>query len=1012
MKTLLRRLSLAAAGFALALGVGVAIGSASKVVETQAEGMEFTFNHYSGEITEGDYIIYYNGKAMKSVIESNRFGYEAITPEDDSVVSNNADIVWHIAPSITEGYWTLYSNSALKYAAGNGVANQGGLLDDGTDNKAKWTVSGNSTYEFVNLHNSGAEVNSNLRNNGSNGFACYSTKTGGALSLYKRFVYVSDATKMVARVSAINGEDAWHVSNLKVFGTLNGIAEADITDYVSVVPTTAVPIGETDATTVTFSVTRKPGVLGNSNLGSLSVSDGKVSSQKFPHFDLVTDLGQIESGAIYALGSVAKDAFANGIVESKIMNTVTDDGETGLFHLETGASPGKYYLRFVKGNCAPYELGKYLAASGLELSESANAAGATEWEPIPNSDKFYLKNSEGRYLAASETTIKAYLSGTKNLFLHAFEADELEGITLSSQQTAFASEDTFEFGGSITATYSKSGTFGHHIDANDSGITYEIKNFGSDSFNPLEEGDSLSVANDSATIRVTYSDPLGDAEFAEYVISVGNDAITRIELNKTSGTLYVGVSGKDTDAVSVSAYSKVGEAAEGVTWSSSDEDVARVVGGVVTAVGAGVASIVARSITTPSTYAVYTATVLDESVVSFTWSNRGSVDCFEGTPISDALKYTDWRFDGSFLSGAGFTATTWESVGTEAEDIHIGLYDTPNPSSEGASLSLDYQFTASDNGKYLVAFYYGTRTSENTVVIVTPKLKSITADPTYKTTTPDLFINANITKKGTSGGTGPNPSASANRYGFSVSSTKAYFSNSDWRLYNGSSLTIASTEGKLIDSITFSFAKGYQGGLNTSYSSLNSTEFTVDPSEQARITGLNITYIETSLTNTRLAAQKAVIQFANSMNSIMAVPGVCGTEGNYGHDDPSTFQTAWSSVKAQYTTIIGALAGDDLAAAEGMFAHAEAKWDDNPDCLQRAMKTYDFVLSHYASELVGIAGYEFLSGIREPAGAARVNSPYVANESLNPVILVALLGGLSVALVGGYFFLRRRKENE
>ena len=95
-----------------------------------------------------------------------------------------------------------------------------------------------------------------------------------------------------------------------------------------------------------------------------------------------------------------------------------------------------------------------------------------------------------------------------------------------------------------------------------------------------------------------------------------------------------------------------------------------------------------------------------------------------------------------------------------------------------------------------------------------------------------------------------------------------------------------------------------------------------------------------------------------------------------------------------------------------MFAHAEAKWDDNPDCLQRAMKTYDFVLSHYASELVGIDGYEFLNGIRSLAGAAKINSPYVINESLNPAILVALLGGLSVALVGGYFFIRRRKESE
>ena len=77
--------------------------------------------------------------------------------------------------------------------------------------------------------------------------------------------------------------------------------------------------------------------------------------------------------------------------------------------------------------------------------------------------------------------------------------------------------------------------------------------------------------------------------------------------------------------------------------------------------------------------------------------------------------------------------------------------------------------------------------------------------------------------------------------------------------------------------------------------------------------------------------------------------------------------------------------------------------------LERAMKTYDFVIGHYSSALD--SGYDFLTGAGRNL-ANRIQSPYVANESLNPAILVALLGGLSVALVGGYFFLRRRKESE
>ena len=79
----------------------------------------------------------------------------------------------------------IYNAAVTKYAAGNGTKNQGALVDSGTDDGSLWTVSGNSTYEFVNKKNAAANVNDNLRNNGTYGFACYATSTGGPLSLYK-----------------------------------------------------------------------------------------------------------------------------------------------------------------------------------------------------------------------------------------------------------------------------------------------------------------------------------------------------------------------------------------------------------------------------------------------------------------------------------------------------------------------------------------------------------------------------------------------------------------------------------------------------------------------------------------------------------------------------------------------------------------------------------------------------------------------------------------------------------
>jgi len=141
------------------------------------------FKVFSGDLIEGDYIIYYDGKAMKNTVSSNRLQYEEVTPVGDVITTQDASIIWHIAKS--GDYWTIYSEDIDKYAAGNGTKNQGAVIDDGTDDKALWTVTGSSTYEFVNKNNDAASVNANLRNNGTYGFACYSAGTGDALTLYR-----------------------------------------------------------------------------------------------------------------------------------------------------------------------------------------------------------------------------------------------------------------------------------------------------------------------------------------------------------------------------------------------------------------------------------------------------------------------------------------------------------------------------------------------------------------------------------------------------------------------------------------------------------------------------------------------------------------------------------------------------------------------------------------------------------------------------------------------------------
>lgn len=137
----------------------------------------------NGDLTEGDYVIVYSGKAMKASVTSDRFDVSEVTISDNKIFDPSADIVWHIAPS--EDYWTIYNKSVKAYAASTGAKNKAQLLGDGTDDMSLWTASGSSAYEFVNKKNAANNVNANLRYNSGYGFACYSTSTGGALSLYK-----------------------------------------------------------------------------------------------------------------------------------------------------------------------------------------------------------------------------------------------------------------------------------------------------------------------------------------------------------------------------------------------------------------------------------------------------------------------------------------------------------------------------------------------------------------------------------------------------------------------------------------------------------------------------------------------------------------------------------------------------------------------------------------------------------------------------------------------------------
>lgn len=147
-----------------------------------------TFNLFSGDLVEGDYVLYYGGKALQASVTSDRWGCLSVTPSDNKITNPDATLVWHIAASGDN--WTLYNAEEEKYAASTGAKNKGALIDDGTDAKAIWSVSG--TYDFINVARStGTDPNNKyLRYNSANedntSWACYASGTGGTLTLYKK----------------------------------------------------------------------------------------------------------------------------------------------------------------------------------------------------------------------------------------------------------------------------------------------------------------------------------------------------------------------------------------------------------------------------------------------------------------------------------------------------------------------------------------------------------------------------------------------------------------------------------------------------------------------------------------------------------------------------------------------------------------------------------------------------------------------------------------------------------
>lgn len=440
---------------------------------------------FEDALEEGDYVIYYNGYAMKNTLSNNRLTFESVTPSEGVISNPDASIVWHIAKNGDN--WTIYNEAVGKYAASTGAKNKAGLQDS-DDNKALWTVTGTGTYEFENVENKAKGVNSLLRNNGTYGFATYAASTGGKLSLYKKAdgpiavtgvelnknqlpLVVGNSEQLTATVSPSNADNqsvSWESDNTSVAevaqdGTVTAVAAGTATITVTTQD------GDYTATcevVVTSGVVAVTGV--NLNTNSFEVYKGNT-------FNLVATVTPTEATNQNVTWESADPSVAtveNGVVTGVNMGSTTitvttvDGSFTDEATVTVNPVPGTADLPFT-------------ASQALALTQ---ALGANE----SSMDDVYV---HGKVSRIQEFRIDG--SATYFISNDGTETDEFEifrGLGLES--AAFTSE-TLQVGDEVTVCgklYNYGGntpemkqpnylTYWYRVEKAENGLAYETTEF-------------------------------------------------------------------------------------------------------------------------------------------------------------------------------------------------------------------------------------------------------------------------------------------------------------------------------------------------------------------------------------------------------------------------------------------------------------------------------------------------------------------------------------------------------
>ena len=442
-----------------------------------------------------------------------------------------------------------------------------------------------------------------------------------------------------------------------------------------------------------------------------------------------------------------------------------------------------------------------------------------------------------------------------------------------------------------------------------------------------------------------------------------------------------------------------------------------------------------------STSAVVTPTSVSTPDTSST-GNKTVTVTYEENGVSKTAQYSisvtssptiSWTsptidvYSGSTLSGTdvnGWAVTYNDGAGHQT----VLTYSQLTVKLGGDTISIPHTWSASDDGKTLTATYNGLTTTASAAVAVTQSINSIVAsipstfDYTFESKT---FYSESTVELGGYSWTMSGTDDGSPFFGYD--STKGQQFGSGTHPYSDISLQSSAFSGT-IDSVTV-----YTSGANsidatvqvsvggTAYGSTQTitntnTAYTFDLGGKSGT--ISIDYVNnsskaiyvkeiivhstaaaTNLANSdaHKAAQRVAVKFANAFNAAMATTANCTTN----------MPSAWATCTSAYNTFkseAAALGSAEEAYARYLIKYATAQYSDDSGeaCIERMMKTYEICVQQHGQTA-------FMSDL---VSLSKVpNNPIsIINENTNNLAIIVIVSLFGIAVVGGYFFLRKKKH--